>query len=77
MDVGKLIKERLYKQGIPVQEFARMIPCTRESAYRILNKRHLNTELLLRISVVLRHDFFAELSRCIRCGYEVSDSDTD
>ena len=77
MHVGTIIKDWLDRQGIPVREFAGMIPCTRESAYRILNKSHLDTDLLLRISLVLKHDFFADCSRCIHNGYSVTKSDTD
>ncbi len=76
MHVGAMIRDWLDRQGIPVRDFAAMIPCTRESAYRILSKPHLDTDLLLRISVVLRHDFFAECSRCIQHGYNVTTSDT-
>lgn len=76
MDVGALIKEWLDRQGIPVRDFAEMIPCTRESAYRLLGKAHLDTDLLLRISLVLGHDFFADCSRCIQHGYNVTKSDT-
>lgn len=76
MNTGMIIKEWLVKHSIPVKDFAKMIPCTRESAYKILNKSCINSDLLLRISIVLEHDFFADCSKRIRLGYNVAKSDT-
>lgn len=77
MDIGRLIKVRLEKQGLSVKDFAQLIPCTRESAYRILRKSYLDSNLLLRISIVLKHDFFADCSKCLQAEHCVSDVDTD
>lgn len=77
MHVGAMIREWLDRQSIPVRDFAAMIPCTRESAYKILGKSHLDTDLLLRISLVLKHDFFADCSQSIRSGYGVTRLDTE
>ena len=77
MDVGAMIRDWLDRQRIPVRDFAAMIPCTRENAYKILGKKNLDTDLLIRISLVLKHDFFADCSRCIQRGYTVTKSDTD
>lgn len=76
MNTGMIIKEWLVKQRIPVKDFAQMIPCTRESAYKILNRSCINSDLLLRISIVLNHDFFADCSERIQRGYNVAKSDT-
>lgn len=76
MDVGAIIKDYLTRQRISVRDFALMIPCTRESAYKILGRTHLDTDLLLRISFILKHDFFAECSKRIHIGYDVTKSDT-
>lgn len=77
MDVGSIINDWLVGQDIPVRAFAKMIPCIRESAYRILRKRHIDTDLLLRISIVLQHDFFADCSKSIQIGHNVAEADTE
>jgi hypothetical protein len=60
--VGNMIKQVLREQGLSVNWLAKQIPCDRTNMYRILQKAHIDTYLLLIISQRLRHDFFAEFS---------------
>ncbi|MDO5443536.1 MAG: helix-turn-helix transcriptional regulator [Bacteroidia bacterium] len=64
MHIGNRIKEVLQEKGMTVTEFARLIPCTRENAHRILLKHDMDTGLLRKISAVLEHDFFLDISHC-------------
>ena len=55
--VGKLIKEKLDEKGLSAMWLAERIPCRRANVYKIFKKSSIDTELLLRISVVLKFDF--------------------
>lgn len=44
--------------------FARALPCSRENAYRIIKKDNIDIRQLKRISLVLKHNFFKDLSEC-------------
>lgn len=56
--IGKLIEAELRRQERPVSWFARKLYCERTNVYDIFKRRSIDTEMLLRISVVLQHDFF-------------------
>lgn len=56
--IGKLIEAELRRQERSVAWFARSLPCERTNVYDIFKRRSIDTEMLLRISIVLRHDFF-------------------
>lgn len=59
---GLLIKNTLRAQGHTVTWFADQLCCTRSNAYKIFRKNNIDVELLWRISLVLGHNFFGELS---------------
>lgn len=65
MHIGLKIKEVLEESGMSVPEFADSLPCTREHAYKIFKKEHLDTDLLLSICRILHHDFFNDISQSI------------
>src|SRR4051812_30877873 len=57
--IGKKIREVLKKAGYSsVAEFAKEINLSRNGAYKIFNKEFIDTDLLRKISKVLKHDFF-------------------
>ena len=62
MNIGKRIEEILRKQGKSAAWLATQIPCERTNVYNIFKRKSLDARLLLRISVILQHDFFKELS---------------
>lgn len=49
-------------RGYTVNLFAAQLNCDRTNIYSIFRRRTIDTELLSRISRVLDHDFFRELS---------------
>ena len=59
---GQLIKDTINKQGRTVTWFAAQLCCTRPNVYKIFNKENVDVYLLWRISVILQHDFFKDLS---------------
>jgi len=58
LHIGKLIREELHRQERTVSWFARKLFCDRTNVYDIFQRKSIDTELLLRISVILNHDFF-------------------
>lgn len=60
--LGELIKQELEKQERSVTWFARKVGVDRSNVYRLFKKNSIDTSLLMRISIVLDYDFFADLS---------------
>lgn len=67
--IGHLIKEELEKQERSISWFARKLSCDRSNVYRLFQKESIDTGLLTRISLLLNHDFFADLSDNIKEKY--------
>lgn len=64
--IGTLIKAELERQERSISWFARKLSCDRSNVYRLFQKESIDTRLLVRISLLLDHDFFSELSEQIR-----------
>lgn len=62
MNIGKHVEEILRKQGKSAAWLASQIPCERTNVYNIFKRKSMDVRLLMRICVVLRYDFFKELS---------------
>lgn len=64
MNIGARIKARfdLEPKNHTVSWFARQLNCHRVNVYDIFRRNTIDTELLMRISVILRYDFFKDLS---------------
>lgn len=56
--IGKLIEEEVHRQERTVTWFARKLYCDRTNVYSIFKRESIDTALLLRISIVLHHNFF-------------------
>lgn len=57
--IGKLIEEELHRQERSPSWFAKKLYCDRTNVYSIFKRASIDTELLLRISIILNHDFFS------------------
>ena len=60
--IGNLVKTILKMQGRSVTWFAKMLNCNCCNVYNIFKKENLDTELLKRISIILNHNFFQDVS---------------
>ena len=60
--LGEAIKEELSGQERSVTWFARQLSCDRSNVYRIFQKESIDTHLLARISIILKHNFFLDLA---------------
>lgn len=72
--IGYLIKEELNKQERSISWFARKLSCDRSNIYRLFQKESIDTNLLTRISILLKHDFFSDLSENVKEKYLSQDS---
>lgn len=62
---GQLIEQTLHEQGRTVTWFANQLCCTRPNVYKIFRKENIDVHLLWRISCILNHNFFDDLSSSI------------
>ena len=58
MHIGKLIREQVEEQGKTVVWFARQLSCSRTNVYKIFERPSIDTSLLMRISTILKYNFF-------------------
>ena len=61
--VGSLIKEELKRQERSISWFARKLYCDRSNVYDIFRRKSIDTELLLKICLILDYDFFSFYSK--------------
>lgn len=56
--IGHEIEQELRRQGRSAAWLAAALCCDRTNVYKLFRKRSIDTELLYRISLILRFDFF-------------------
>ena len=66
MHVGERIKEVLDEQGRSASWLASKIPCERTNMYDIFKREDVSVALLFKVSYILGHDFFLEISDELR-----------
>lgn len=64
--IGLLVRTELFRQQQTVKWLSEQLGIQRANCYRILNAQSIHTELLVQLSVVMQHDFFADCSNAIR-----------
>ena len=69
--VGNLIKQELERQERSISWLARKLSCDRTKVYRLLQKNSIDTYDLERISLLLSHDFFADLFEALNIDKDV------
>ena len=63
MHIGQLIKQQMEAQGKTVSWLAYELSYCRTNIYKIYDKKSIDTDLLLRISSLLKYDFFHAYSK--------------
>lgn len=66
MHIGHLIQQKVSENGMTVVAFARKLSCTRVNAYKLFSRSSIDTETLMRISLILDFDFFKEFSEHLK-----------
>lgn len=59
--IGQVIKQKLDESQLSVTDFANRIHRTRSTVYDIFTRKSIDTDLLLKISEVLRYNFLEEV----------------
>ncbi len=71
MHIGRQIRDTL--DAMPgrhsVTWFASQIPCDRSTAYDIFRRADIDTYLLRKISIILNHNFFADLAEDVNDNF--------
>jgi plasmid maintenance system antidote protein VapI len=63
--LGRMVHDQLKQQGKTTVWLAAQLGYTRESVYKIYRRSWMTTDLLIRISVILNYDFFAQVSEML------------
>ena len=63
--IGELIKKQFHQSGLSIEGFAKSIGCNRDNVYDIFRRERINTDQLLKISKILKFDFFKTYSEHI------------
>ena len=63
LHIGQLIKSVFDESGMSVSEFARQIHLERSTIYGIFERPSIDSLLLARISLVLKHNFFSDIEQ--------------
>lgn len=58
INIGEEIQKEMENQNIGATVMAKKIDTNRRRIYRILEKNSIDTDLLFKVSKVLKHDFF-------------------
>lgn len=64
--IGSLIRTELESQNQTVTWLAQLLNIKRPNCYRLLHASSVHTETLFRVSVALKHDFFADCSKVVQ-----------
>ena len=64
--VGNMIKAVMEEQGRNVSWLARKLHCHRSNVYKIYEKADLSSDIIFRVSQILQHDFFTDLSETLK-----------
>ncbi len=60
--IGRHIQEVVTQKGIKVPWIAQQLGCHRNNVYLIFSRQWIDTGTLMKLSLILQYDFFAELS---------------
>lgn len=63
LHIGEMIRQELKLQRRSVAWLAEQLHCNRSNAYKILERKDMDTVLLRRISKALNCDFFLRISQ--------------
>ncbi len=66
VNIGQAIREEMDRTGRTVTWLSRQLGTNRMACYRIFNSFSIDTQMLLRISVLLGRDFFTLYSEALK-----------
>ena len=66
IDIGLIIRQKMSEQGTSIAWLARQINYDRSNLGKQLQSRQIYPDLLLKISIALKTDFFDYYTQCFR-----------
>ena len=63
LHIGQLLQQKLRDEGRSVTWLAQKLNCSRTNIYLMFKKQYIDSEMLMRLSIVMKFDFFECLSR--------------
>lgn len=72
--IGKLIKRHVNNKGIRIGWLAEQLGCHRNNVYKIFERPWIDTQTLMKISLIFEYDFFFELSKYYKNNVKTVDS---
>ncbi len=63
--LGQLIQEKLHTSGYTVTEFAEKVGLSRPAVYQMFNKQSMDSDLLVRISLLLKENFVKHIYQLV------------
>ena len=63
LHIGQLIKAVFDESGMSISEFARQIHLERTTVYNIFERQSIDTMLLARVSLALKHNFLTDVEK--------------
>ncbi len=74
LHIGRIVEKELRSQRRSAAWLAEQLSCTRSNIYGIFARENIDVELLIRLSLVLRHNFLQDVSIIVQGHISSSDS---
>lgn len=69
LHIGELVKTHLQENGIRTSWVAKQLNYHRNNLYKMFQKEWIDTNILMKLSILVNHDFFADISRYYQKTY--------
>jgi len=66
INIGFAVRQKMSEQGATIAWLARKVNCDRSNLGKQLQNAHIYPELLLKISIALKTDFFAHYTQYVQ-----------
>lgn len=70
--IGERIKTEFHRQGRTVKWLTAQLHCNRSNVYNIFARKNIDVEMLIKISIVLQHNFLKDLAPLAEGESEIS-----
>jgi len=70
IDIGQRIHDVVLHRQCNITQLAAELGCDRKSVYRLFQKTSIDSNLLMRLSLILHYDFFEEYHTELLCSLQ-------
>ena len=75
--LGSMVRAELLRQEKSVSWFAQAINLERSGIYKLFRRKNISVQMLLKICIVLNHDFFDDVSEILKNNKLQNDNEED